>query len=185
MNSLISQENIDFWQQHGRQSAGTINCGSGNNIKIKLPTNIDRVTNLDEQKSSSRGLRASSIGARTPTASRCSRRAARPCSGPCAKWSARKCPTKLLSPTSPTHSTKSAIAFSKRKTSAVKSSVLSRAHEFAIDPDLSRVNERHVVTNMEGKAVVMGGKRSTPASLCPCQTVRRVVRPAFQTCDER
>src|SRR5207237_6638250 len=34
--------------------------------------------------------------------------------------------------------------------------VLSRAHEFAIDPDLSALNERYCVVNMEGNTVVMG-----------------------------
>src|SRR5258708_7760481 len=38
--------------------------------------------------------------------------------------------------------------------------VLSRAHEFAIDVDLSRLNESYCVVNMEGKTVVMCWKIS-------------------------
>ena len=38
--------------------------------------------------------------------------------------------------------------------------VLSRAHDFVIDPLLASLNPRHAVTQLEGKTVVMGWQRS-------------------------
>jgi hypothetical protein len=163
--SPLSQDNIDAWQrQHGGPSADTLGRGSGNDIKINVPTNIDRITNLDEHeatKSLEPWVKTIISWGKDPDGFKVfpSRREAL-FGTVCEMIRANVSDDVIVAIITDPFYKISDVVLEKKNVEREVKRVLSRAHEFAIDPDLARLNEKHAVTLMEGKTVVMGWRES-------------------------
>jgi Family of unknown function (DUF5906) len=138
--------------------------GSGNDIKIKLPTNIDRILNLDEHaetKDLKGWVKTAIHHGKDPDGFKVFASRSEAVFAVVCEMVREELSDELIVSviTDPFYKISDSILEKKNVDREVKR-VLSRAHEFAIDPDLSRLNEKYAVTNMEGKTVVMGWKES-------------------------
>jgi hypothetical protein len=138
--------------------------GSGNDIAIKIPTNVDRVTNLAEHEHTKKlkGWVHTVINhGKDPDGFKVFNSRSEALFAVVNECVREEIPDEVIVAviTDPFYKISESILEKKNVDREVKR-VLSRAHEFAIDPDLAGLNERYCVVNMEGKTVVMGWTES-------------------------